>query len=80
MIALTIRQICGDLCDTRRTGDAGGKYFPHLKKSVDCKALFEHYDVLDRKSEYAVPPKTIPKYLYDDFTYQVSFLYTSIRL
>ena len=62
-----IRESCGEVCDTTKTG-VPDKYYDFIEKEVNCKALFEN-DLIDRPSELPRPPKKIPKYLLDDYTY-----------
>ncbi len=33
-----IRESCGELCDTNRTATGDGKYYPFIKKEVDCRS------------------------------------------
>ena len=62
-----IKESCGEICDQTITGKPG-EYFDHIKKNVDCQAIFSDSDV-DRVSEFEFPPHRIPKWLLPEYNY-----------
>ena len=69
----SIQESCGELCDTSvdhivayKRGHQ--KHFDYLSKKVDCSALWGN-SAIDEASNFCVSPMNIPKYLYDNFTY-----------
>ena len=66
-----IKRICGDLCRTESSQSdniSQGKFYPHLKKKMDCQKLWSP-SVIDEMSHFDIPPARIPKSLRSDFTY-----------
>ena len=57
----SVKESCGQVCDTNIEGE-NGKYYKSIKKKIDCDALFSNSDI-DAESEFYQPPRKIPKYL-----------------
>ena len=57
----SIRDSCGEVCDTDKEG-IDGKYYKFIQKNINCEAIFSNPDI-DAAGEFHVPPKKIPKYL-----------------
>ena len=57
----SIRDSCGEVCDTDKEG-IDGKYYIFIQKNINCEAIFSNPDI-DAAGEFHVPPKKIPKYL-----------------
>ena len=57
----SIRDSCGEVCDTDKEG-IDGKYYKFIQKNINCEAIFSNPDI-DAAGEVHVPPKKIPKYL-----------------
>ena len=63
----SIKKSCGDICDQTIKGQPG-PFFDHIKKSVNCEALFSNPEI-DILSDFPHPPKRIPKWLLSDYNY-----------
>ena len=57
----SIKESCGEICDTNVEG-IEGKYYKFFDKRVNCDALFSNTDI-DAEGEFQQPPAKIPKYL-----------------
>lgn len=57
----SIKQSCGEVCETN-IGGIDGKYYKAIKKEVNCEDLFSNADI-DANAEFKSPPAKIPKYL-----------------
>ena len=57
----SIRDSCGEVCDTDKEG-IDGKYYKFIQKNINCEAIFSNPDI-DAAGEFHVHPKKIPKYL-----------------
>jgi hypothetical protein len=64
------------VCNTTKSGSIG-KYYDVIEKSVDCRKLFSHHRDIDKTSRFSAPPMKVPKYLWEDFTYQVRTIATA---
>ena len=64
----SIKKSCGDICDQTVNGEPG-PYFDHIKKNVNCEALFRNPEI-DILSDFQHPPKRIPKWLLPYYTYE----------
>ena len=62
-----IKESCGEICDQTITGEPG-EYFDHIKKNVNCQAIFSDPNV-DRVSEFEFPPHRIPKWLVPEYNF-----------
>ena len=63
----SIKNSCGEICDQTIKGKPGA-FFDHIKKNVDCEALFRNPDI-DISSDFPHPPQRIPKWLMPDYAY-----------
>ena len=63
----SIKNSCGEICDQTIKGKPGA-FFDHIKKNVDCEALFRNPDI-DISSDFPHPPQRIPKWLLPDYNY-----------
>ena len=63
----SIKNSCGEICDQTIEGKPGA-FFDHIKKNVDCEALFRNADI-DISSDFPHPPQRIPKWLLPDYNY-----------
>ncbi|XP_052067395.1 uncharacterized protein LOC127706764 [Mytilus californianus] len=62
----SIRQDCGDLCNTSRKGSPG-PYFDHINATINCHAILRN-EFVDRGHGLPRAPETIPKELMNEFT------------
>ncbi|TRY73027.1 hypothetical protein TCAL_01895 [Tigriopus californicus] len=64
-------QQCGEVCQTsqNRTRLIGHKYYDVVVKKFNCQQLFDN-NYMDGYTLFPTPPKTIPGFLRDGFTYQ----------
>lgn len=63
----SVKKSCGEICDQSIEGKPG-KYFDFIEKKVDCEALFSNPDI-DDPTQFYEPPKKIPKWLKDNYSY-----------
>ncbi|CAC5382428.1 unnamed protein product [Mytilus coruscus] len=61
-----VRKICGELCNTSRTG-IPGKFFNKINATVNCKALFEN-EYIDSTHGFPLAPRNIPEVFLQEFT------------
>ena len=61
----SIRNSCGQLCDTSRTGTSG-PFFDHVTAPIDCKSIYNNPYIDEGHSGPA--PKTIPKEFWNEYT------------
>lgn len=64
----SIIKSCGEVCDTTIKGKPD-KYFDQVTKNFDCPALFSNPDI-DLPLQVERPPRKIPAWALDHFTYQ----------
>ena len=63
----SVKKSCGEICDQSIKGEPG-KYFDSIKKKINCDDLFNNPDI-DDPSQFKKPPKNIPNWLLEDFSY-----------
>nr|XP_022341369.1 uncharacterized protein LOC111135518 isoform X2 [Crassostrea virginica]XP_022341370.1 uncharacterized protein LOC111135518 isoform X2 [Crassostrea virginica] len=61
----SIRNSCGQLCDTSRQGTPG-PFFDHVTAPVDCKAIYNNPFIDEGNS--GPPPKKIPKEFWNEYS------------
>ena len=64
----SIKKSCGQVCDTSNEGVEHHEHFNHVTKQIKCKPLFENEEI-DEPSQYPRPPKYMPVWLENDFSY-----------
>ena len=62
----SIRQDCGDLCNTSRKGSPG-PYFDHINATINCNAILRN-EYVDRGHGLPRAPKTMPEELRNEFS------------
>ncbi|CAC5385157.1 unnamed protein product [Mytilus coruscus] len=62
----SIRQDCGELCNTSRKGSPG-PYFDHINATINCNAILRN-EYVDRGHGLPSAPKTMPKELRSEFS------------
>ncbi len=63
----SVRESCGQVCDTSVTGKPD-KYYEYIEKEVNCEALFSNPDI-DVPSQFTDAPRRPPKWLAPEYTY-----------
>ena len=68
----SVKSDCGEICvtDEAKTKVVGHKYYDVLEKEYSCERLFANERADSDEVRLPAPPRHIPHFMLDDFTYQ----------